>query len=55
MYPDRTVGEGHGTAHLSLPASAALIGAHLDVTWFVRDPVAQTGIARSPTARLTLF
>ncbi len=48
-------GAGHGTAHLLLPTSTALIGARLDVTWFVRDPLAQAGIARSPTARLSLF
>jgi cytochrome c peroxidase len=48
-------GEGFGTWHWRVPASTALAGVVVDLTWLVSDPGAQNGLAISPTARFTLF
>ena len=48
-------GGGHATLRQALPDSPALVGVRIDLTWVVRDPGAAPGLARTPTARLTLF
>jgi len=48
-------GDGLGTLHLAIPASSALLGFELELQWFVRDPAAAGGFARSRAAHLVLF